>query len=175
MLSIAAGPLAFLFLLLIGVPEGMPPAAYMVLASTVWIAIWWVSEAVPIPITSLLPLVLFPLTDAMPMDAVAAPYSRKIIFLFIGGFLLALAMERWNLHRRIALYIISKVSTNMQQIVLGFIIATWFLSMWISNTATTMMMLPIALSVIIQFRILKKNESDVEDDSFGKALILSIA
>ena len=175
LLSILAGPLSFALLLVLGAPEGMPEAAYMILASTLWIAIWWVSEAVPIPITSLLPLVLFPLTGAMNMDAVAAPYSRKIIFLFIGGFLLALAMEKWNLHRRIALYIISKVGTNMQQIILGFIFATWFLSMWISNTATTMMMLPIALSVIIQFRILKQEETTGDPDAFGKALILSIA
>ena len=175
MLSIIAGPLVFCLLLLIGGPETMPESAFMVLASTIWIAIWWVSEAVPIPITSLLPLVLFPLTGAMPMDAVAAPYSRKIIFLFVGGFMLALAMEKWNLHKRIALFIISKVGTNMQQIVLGFILATWFLSMWISNTATTMMMLPIALSVILQFRILKQDENEKDPDAFGKALILSIA
>lgn len=170
---ILAGPLSFFLLLAIGSPEGMPDAAFMVLASTVWIAIWWVSEAVPIPITSLLPLLLFPLTGAMTMDQVAEPYSRKIIFLFVGGFLLALAMQRWSLDRRIALRIISLVGTNMRQIVLGFILATWILSMWIPNTATTMMMLPIALSVIVQFKALSSDQSS--DDTFGKALVLCIA
>lgn len=174
MLFILAGPLAFFLILLLGTPTGMPEQAYMVFASTVWIAIWWVSEAVPIPITSLLPLVLFPLTGAMSMNAVAEPYSRKIIFLFLGGFLLALAMQRWRLDRRIALRIIALTGTNMRQVILGFILATYILSMWIPNTATTMMLLPIALSVIVQFRTFD-TDSGLTGDNFGKALVLSIA
>lgn len=171
------GPAIFSVMLFIGAPAGMPTAAFGVLAATIWVAIWWVSEAVPIPITSLLPIVLFPLVSEMPMKTVTAPYATSIIFLFIGGFILALAMEKWNLHRRMALTIISWVGTNMQQIVLGFIIATGFLSMWISNTATTMMMLPIALSIIAQFKTFNANRATPLQgaDVFGKALVLSIA
>ena len=176
-ISIILGPLIFLLMLILGAPEGMEPAAYMVLASTIWIAIWWVTEAVPIPVTSLLPMIVFPLTGALTMGQATEPYARPIIYLFLGGFLLALAMERWNLHRRIALTIISMVGTNMHQILLGFIIATGFLSMWISNTATTLMMLPIALSVIGQFDTFSGMDAEVKEGSksFGKALILGIA
>lgn len=174
---ILLGPVIFALMLLIGAPASMPSAAYGILAATIWIAIWWVSEAVPIPITSLLPIVLYPFVSDMSIKEVTIPYSTSIIFLFVGGFILALAMERWNLHRRIALTVISWVGTNMQQIVLGFIIATGFLSMWISNTATTMMMLPIALSIINQFKSFNNEQEKVLQgaDVFGKALILSIA
>ncbi len=174
---IAIGPFLFCLLLLLGPPEGMAYSAYMALASTVWIASWWVTEAIPIPATSLLPLVLFPLTGVMTMKETTAPYASPIIYLFLGGFLMALAMERWNLHRRIALSLIAMVGTNMRQILLGFILATGFLSMWISNTATTLMMLPIAISVIGQFETFSAKDSFDHPgaSSFGKALILSIA
>ena len=171
------GPSIFLFMMILGTPTDMPSAAYGVLAATIWISIWWISEAVPIPITSLLPIVLFPMVGDMSMKEVTSPYATPIIFLFIGGFILALAMEKWQLHRRIALHIIHLVGTNMRQIVLGFIMATGFLSMWISNTATTLMMLPIALSVITQFQYFnEKNQLQIQGaDKFGKALVLSIA
>lgn len=174
---IILGPAVFLLLMALGAPTNMPPAAYGVLAATLWISIWWISEAVPIPITSLLPIVLFPMVSDMSMKEVTTPYATPIIFLFIGGFILALAMEKWNLHRRIALHIINLVGTNMRQIVLGFIIATGFLSMWISNTATTLMMLPIALSIITQFQDFnEKSKVKLQGaDVFGKALVLSIA
>src|SRR5699024_7617630 len=111
--------------------------------STVWISTWWITEAVPIPVTSLLPLVLFPITGGLEIGDTASSYGDETIFLFMGGFMIALAMEKWNLHRRIALTIISLIGTNMNRIVLGFMVATGFLSMWISNTATAMMMVPI--------------------------------
>ncbi len=168
------GPAIFFLLLLLGTPEGIPRPAYLVLISTIWIAIWWVTEAVPIPMASLLPMILYPLMGVMSMNEVVAPFAKPIIFLFIGGFILALAMEKWNLHRRIALSIIAKVGTNLEQIVGGFIIATGFLSMWISNTATTMMMIPIAFSVIQQFDDLEADKKD-RIAGFGKALLLSIA
>jgi sodium-dependent dicarboxylate transporter 2/3/5 len=166
------GPLLFLLVLLLPAPAGMPPAAQGVLAATCWLVTWWLSEAVPIAMTSLLPLVLFPLLEVQPVRAVADFYANPIIFLFVGGFIIALAMEKWELHKRIALNIIRIAGTNQRQILLGFIIATGGLSMWISNTATTLMMLPIALSIIGQ---ISKITADDGSTGFGKALVLSIA
>lgn len=170
-------PILFLLIIFLPTPAGMPPAAKAVLAATLWLVIWWLSEAVPIAITSLLPLVLFPLLGILPIKELANYYANPIIFLFVGGFILALAMEKWDLHKRIALNIIRVAGTNQRQILLGFIVATGGLSMWISNTATTMMMLPIALSIIGQFsRILRATDSAAEPDTgFGKSLVLSIA
>ncbi|MEM8901400.1 MAG: SLC13 family permease, partial [Bacteroidota bacterium] len=104
-LFLILGPLSFVLIQLFVSPEGLSPQAVSILAITVWMAIWWVSEAVPIAVTSIIPLVLFPITGAMDMRATAAPYSRPIIYIFKGGFMIALAMEKWNLHRRIALSI----------------------------------------------------------------------
>ena len=109
---------------------------------------WWVTEAMPMPVVALLPLILFPILHISDIKSVAANYTDPVIFLFMGGFMLGLAIEKWNLHRRIALGIVKITGTSGNRIILGFILATGFISMWISNTATTMMMFPIALSVI---------------------------
>jgi solute carrier family 13 (sodium-dependent dicarboxylate transporter), member 2/3/5 len=142
------GPILFaagLFLL----PDwGLSQEASRVLALTVWMIAWWVTEAVPIPVTALLPLVGFPLLDVMPAGSAAAPYANPVIFLFMGGFMLALGLEKHQLHKRIALNIVRLTGTSGRGIILGFMIATASLSMWISNTATAVMMLPIATSVI---------------------------
>jgi sodium-dependent dicarboxylate transporter 2/3/5 len=143
------GPLAFLGIYL-GGPFGLDPAATSVLASTAWVIVWWISEAVPIPVTSLLPIVLFPVTGAMSVASATAPYADPIVFLLLGGFLIALAIERWNLHHRLSLLLISAVGTSGKELVLGFMVATAFLSMWISNTATAMMMVPIGTAVIVE-------------------------
>lgn len=173
------GPLLFTLTLLFFQPEGLSTEARGVLASTVWIATWWITEAIPIPATSLLPLVLFPLTNSLDMKVTASSYGDETIFLFMGGFIIALAMEKWNLHRRIAISIISLVGTNMDRIVLGFMIATGFLSMWISNTATAMMMIPIGLAIINQVADGLKNDTSIDTSpqrfAFGKALMLGIA
>ncbi|MCM8569326.1 DASS family sodium-coupled anion symporter [Gramella jeungdoensis] len=171
---LALGPVLFLALQSIGGPEGMPDAAYDVLCATIWIALWWVTEAVPIAVTALLPIVLFPLTGALELSTTTASYGHKYIFLYMGGFMLAIAIEKWNLHKRIALHIIKLIGTNVKNIILGFMVATAFLSMWISNTATSVMMLPIGMSIVSQ---LKDNPSTAEDENkiFGKALMLSIA
>ncbi len=175
-LSIAFGPILFVTILLIGKPSELSPDAFLVFASTCWVVWWWMTEAIPIGITSLLPLLLLPLCGVLDIQAVASYYANPIIFLFIGGFIIALAMERWDLHRRIALNIVKLTGTNQRQILLGFIIATGIMSMWISNTATTMMMLPIGLSMIYQFEtILEGPASGAKESGFGKALILSIA
>lgn len=154
----------------------MSPTAHAALACTSWIAIWWVTEAIPIAVTSLMPLIIYPLMDVMDIRTSSDAYSNSYIYLFLGGFMLAIAMEKWNLHRRIALKIIYVIGTNMRQMVLGFMLATGFLSMWISNTATTVMMLPVALSIIVQFKIFnEKTDKPIEgSETFPIALILAL-
>ncbi len=173
-LIIIVGPALCVLLMLMGGPDDRPAPAYAVVACTVWIALWWLTEAVPIAITSLLPILLFSVLGVMSVTSVTDYYSNPIIYLFIGGFIIALAMEKWNLHRRIALSIILFTGTNQRQILLGFILATGFLSMWISNTATTMLMLPIALSIIDQLVQLFNDKSSTNAKTFGKALLISI-
>jgi solute carrier family 13 (sodium-dependent dicarboxylate transporter), member 2/3/5 len=146
-LGLAGGPLLFLLMLLLP-PGGMEPQAARAAAVAVLMATWWVTEAIPIPATALLPLALFPLLQVASIDQAAAPYANPLIFLFLGGFMLALAMQRWGLHRRIALTIISRMGTRPASLVAGFMAATALLSAWVSNTATVVMMLPIGLSVI---------------------------
>ncbi|MEZ4963168.1 MAG: DASS family sodium-coupled anion symporter [Saprospiraceae bacterium] len=139
-----------LFLLVLWLPPqwGLSVAAWRVVAMAVLMLGWWVTEAVPIPVTSLLPIVCLPLMGISPLKDATTPYANPVVFLFLGGFMIALAMERWNLHRRIALNIVKWTGTNANGIIFGFMLATGFVSMWISNTATTLMMLPIAVSVI---------------------------
>ncbi|UMZ74822.1 SLC13 family permease [Natranaerofaba carboxydovora] len=174
------GPLLFVIFLLIPTPPGMEPEAQRVLASTAWVACWWITEAIPIPATSLLPVVLFPMTGALGASESMAPYANPNVFLFLGGFTIAVCMESWNLHRRIALNIINIVGTSPTRLILGFMVATAFLSMWISNTATTMMMMPIGLAVIVKVaEIVQKKDMqgiDVRKGyfKFGTGLMLSI-
>lgn len=178
LIGLILGPLLFLITLLFISPEGMPKEAQAVLASTLWIATWWITEAIPIPATSLLPIILFPITGALDSKTTTSSYGDDTIFLFMGGFIIALAMERWHLHKRIALTIISLIGTSTERIILGFMVATGFLSMWISNTATAMMMVPIGLAIIYQVQESLASEGiDVsqENFNFGKALMLGIA
>lgn len=179
LIGLILGPLLFALTLLFVNPEGLTPDAKAVLASTIWIATWWITEAIPIPATSLLPIVLFPLTEGLDVGATTSAYGNDTIFLFMGGFMIALTMEKWNLHKRIALTIISLIGTNTERIILGFMVATGFLSMWISNTATAMMMVPIGLAIIYQVSEALKHDDSMdtsrENFSFGKALMLGIA
>ncbi|MCH2546250.1 MAG: DASS family sodium-coupled anion symporter [Alphaproteobacteria bacterium] len=126
----------------------MEPAALQVSAVAALMMCWWLSEAVPLAATALVPLVIFPFTGVMDITTTAAAYSNPVVFLFMGGFILAIGMERWNLHMRIALNIVRVVGSNANRIIAGFMLATAFLSMWISNTATVVMMLPISMSVV---------------------------
>lgn len=142
------GPLLFLIFLLFVPDNFIAPGSNKVLALASWMIAWWVTEAVAIPVTALLPLIIFPFTGVMKISEVAEPYANPIIFLFMGGFMIAMALEKHRLHERIALNLIRITGTSGNGIILGFMIATGFISMWISNTATTMMMLPIALSVV---------------------------
>ena len=152
----------------------MSENGFRLLGVIVWMAIWWISEVVPIAVTALLPIVLFPSCEIMSIQETGANYGHKYIFLFIGGFIIANAIQKWNLHQRIALNIILRLGSSTDKIILGFMIATGFLSMWISNTATTVMMLPIALSVISQIKDHAESKEN-EHQLFGKALMLAVA
>lgn len=173
-IGLISGPLSFLFFLFLYRPEGLSTEGCAVLASTSWIAIWWITEALPIAVTALLPIVLFPLSGGLALSKTTAAYGHKFIFLFIGGFILAIAIQKWNLHKRIALTIIKIVGTKVTNIILGFMIATAILSMFISNTATAVMILPIGMAIVAQ---LKNNPNTIEKENliFGKALMLAIA
>lgn len=159
----------FFTLLALPVPEGLSVEGWRVVAVAVLMITWWITEAIPIPATSLLPVALLPTLGATSGKNAGAPYGDPIIFLFLGGFILALAMERWNLHRRIALNIVSRTGSQQHMIIAGFMIATAFISMWVSNTATAVMMLPVALSVA------KLLEGTGSSSKFPLALMLAIA
>lgn len=174
-----AGPLAFFVILLLPTPCSMEPEAKRVAAMAVLMAIWWMTEAVPIPATSLLPIVLFPLLGIMPTGDATAPYASHLIFLFMGGFIIALAMQRWNLHRRIALHIIQIVGFSPGRLVFGFMLATAVLSAFVSNTATAVMMMPIGLAVIHQAKAELEHAGKLDAsnslDALGVNLMLGIA
>ncbi|MEM1405883.1 MAG: DASS family sodium-coupled anion symporter, partial [Bacteroidota bacterium] len=144
-----------------------------VLALAAWMITWWITEAAPIPVTALLPLVLLPYLGIFTIAESTAPYASPIIFLFMGGFMIALGLEKHNLHQRIALNLIKITGASGNGIILGFMIATALLSMWISNTATAVMMLPIATSVVQL--LLKNNKMSKSDKRFALGLMLSIA
>jgi len=179
-IGLVAGAALFSIMLLAPAPEGLSPAGWHTAAVGVLMALWWMTEALPIAVTALLPIVLFPVLGVAAVGETTAPYANPLIFLFLGGFVIALGMQRWNLHRRIALEIIRAVGTRPRRIIAGFMIASGFLSMWISNTATTMMMLPIGMSVveIVGRGDERPGSSDPKDRrgrSFALALMLSIA
>lgn len=171
------GPLLFSTLLLAPVPNGLSDAGMAVAAVAALMAVWWVSEAVPIPATALLPIALFPFLGVMKTQQVTGAYANHLIYLFMGGFLIAVTMEKWQLHKRIALHTIKLVGVSPKRIVLGFMLATAFLSMWISNTATAMMMVTIGLALIRQVResLPTEAQNDVTTFPFATALMLGIA
>ncbi|MEY3246294.1 MAG: hypothetical protein RL253_1468, partial [Bacteroidota bacterium] len=172
LLALLSGPLLFVLTLLFN-PFGLDAQANNVMAVALLMIAWWIAEALPMPAVALIPLVLFPLMGIAKISEAAAPYANEVVFLFMGGFLIGLGIEKWNLHKRIALSIVQYTGTNGNRIILGFILATGFISMWLSNTATTMMMLPIAASVISV--VVTKNENNPKLRHFAVSMMLAIA
>ncbi len=170
--ALVIAPLISLALVLFGDLAPAKPQIAYTLAIAILMAIWWVTEAIPLAATALLPIVLFPLLGVVDGKTISAMYFNHLVFLFIGGFIMALAMERWNLHKRIAIKILIFFGISPARILLGFMFATAFLSMWMSNTATTMMMIPIALSIIYK---LEETLGKVKMGRYSIGLLLGIA
>lgn len=169
----AIGPAALLLTLLLPAPEGLSEAGWRTAGAAVLMAVFWIAEPIPIPATALLPLVLFPALGLGDIRESAAPFANPIIFLFLGGFIIALAMQRWGLHRRVAIALIGTLGTRPPSIVAGFLLASALVSMWVSNTATALMMLPIAMSVVALFP--QGERRSANQAAFGTALLLAVA
>ncbi len=180
-IGLIIGLALFFLIVMMPTPEGMPVEAKHLAAVATLMAVWWITEAVPIPATSMLPMFLFPVLGIMPGAKATLSYADQLIYLYMGGFLIAVTMEKWNLHRRIALHTIRLVGVTPDRIVLGFMIATGFISMWISNTAAAMMMVTIALPVLTQVaKTVSASEGNTVDTrpghfNFGIALMLGVA
>jgi len=171
LIGLMAGPLAAAAIIVSPVPEGLSQQGWWTAGIGIWMAIWWMTEALPLAVTALLPLVLFPLFGIQEFEATAPSYAHSLIFLFLGGFLLARAMHVWNLDRRLALTVLRFAGSSPRGMVAGIMAVTAFLSMWVSNTATTMVMLPIGISIITAF----PKDKDAPQDGFAPALLLGIA
>jgi sodium-dependent dicarboxylate transporter 2/3/5 len=146
--GLVVGPCALLATTFVPSPVGVPAAAWHTLGLALMMAIWWSTEPVPMGITALMPLIVLPLLGVADIGTAAAPYASPLLFLFLGGFLLAAGVKRWGLHRRLAHAIVRSIGCEPRHLVLGFMVAVGFLSMWISNTAAVVLMLPVAVSVI---------------------------
>jgi sodium-dependent dicarboxylate transporter 2/3/5 len=162
------------FVLMTEPPEGLALAGWRTAGIVAVMALLWMTEAIPIPVTALLPLVLFPLFGVAPITETAAPYANPVIYLFLGGFLLALGLQRWNLHKRVAFWIVGRTGSRTSHVLAGFMGATAFVSMWINNSATTVMMLPMAISVAALFREHLPGDSRAQE-GIGLALMLGVA
>ncbi|MDE2519367.1 MAG: DASS family sodium-coupled anion symporter [Methanocorpusculum sp.] len=176
-IGLILGIVAFIALLLIPIdPEVLPTAARYAAAVTVLMAIFWITQPIPIAATALIPIVAFPLLGILSPAEACAPYADKVIFLFLGGFIIAMSMQRWGLHKRIALKIIEFTGTSPRRLILGFMIATAFLSMWMSNTATAMMMVPIAIAIIATVLPTKVyKDMTPEHKAFAGCIVLAVA
>jgi sodium-dependent dicarboxylate transporter 2/3/5 len=171
-ITLWVGPLLMLVMWLLPAPEGLSPAGWRVAAVAVLMATWWIGEALPIYATALVPLVLFPPLEVMPIREASAPFASPLVYLFLGGFILALALERCRLHKRVALLILAAIGTSPRRAVMGFMFCAAVLSMWINNTATAMMMMPIGMSVI---EVAGHGMEERVRKDFGVALMLGLA
>lgn len=175
LIGLVLGPVLFCLIFFTVVPGLLSEKSIIVLALGAWMVTWWATEAMPIPVSALLPMVVFPLMGVSTVKEASAPYGDPVIFLFMGGFILALGLERHNLHQRIALSLIRLTGTSGNGIILGFMLSTALISMWISNTATAIMMLPIAASVTSLLAKETGQENDPRFKKFATGLMLSIA
>ena len=170
------GPLLFVAMATVAdIQSIMATDAWLVAGVAIWMAVWWSTEAIPVPATAFLPLVLFPMIEVAPIRAVAQSYSHPTIYLFLGAFILALSVEKWGLHRRIALWVLSRTGTDARALILGFMVAGALLSMWMTNTSTTMMLLPIAVSVSALVIEKAVTASETQKRQFQVALLLALA
>jgi len=169
------GPALCILMMLSPAPTGLSDVGWTTAAIGILMAIWWATEAVPIAVTSLLPLALFPVLEVVSIQDAAVQYGNKVLFLFLGGFIIAFAMQRWNLHRRIALTVLQAVGGNGRSLVGGFMLASAAVSMWVMNTSTTMMMLPIAVSVITVIHKSVDGLTESNKKDFQYSLLLGVA
>lgn len=169
------GPALLAIMLLSGAPDGLPEKAWMTASIGILMAVWWATEAVPIAVTALLPVVFFPMFGVSSIQDTTAPYANKVIFLFLGGFIVAFAMQRWNLHRRIALTVLQHTGGNGRSLVGGFMLASAVISMWVMNTSTTMMLLPIAVSIITVIHKTVGSLDEKAKEDFQFSLLLGVA
>jgi solute carrier family 13 (sodium-dependent dicarboxylate transporter), member 2/3/5 len=167
-------PVLLAFVLLTEPPDGLSVAAWRTAGVVGVMAVLWMTEAIPIPVTALLPLVLFPLLGVAPVKEAAAPYANPVIYLFLGGFILALGLQRWRLHERVAYWIVGHTGSRASRVLAGFMAATAFVSMWINNSATTVMMLPMAVSVAGLFAA-RLGTDEKAKEGLGLALLLGVA
>lgn len=177
MVWIITWPTGFLFIVWGVELDGLSQQGQGVLALTAWLSIWWILEVLPLGITSLLPIVVMPMMGTLTISKVTSSYTDPNIFLFLGGFTIAIAIEKWQLHERISLGIISHSGSTLNGLIYGFMFATAFLSMWISNVATVMMLLPIATAIAFKVVSLLKKEPDfdpTDEVKFTKAMIFAI-
>ncbi|WP_416830954.1 MAG: SLC13 family permease [Erythrobacter sp.] len=175
LIGIGAGLIGFVLFLMLFAPQGLDQPARIVAAVGVLMAIWWATEAIPLSVTALLPIIVFPIAGVATIQESAAPYADPIIFLFLGGFLVALAVERSQLHRRIALIIFRALGKSGSGLVAGFMLAAAVISMWISNTSTTLMLFPIAVSLALVVSETSPGLSDKEQHDFKVSLLLGLA
>lgn len=175
MTGLLLGPILFIILFNVAPSKGLSAEGIAVAAVATWMAIWWMTEAVPLAVTALLPLVLFPVFGVNTIDRTAQSYAHPLIFLFLGGFILARAMEQWNLHKRLAFFVLRLGGNEPAAIIGSLMAATAFLSMWISNTATTMVMLPIGQALVVTMQTNTGVGNGQKVDGFGAALMLGIA
>ena len=173
--GLALGPALAIIMLLSDPPSGLEYAGWATAAVAVWMAVWWATEAIPIAATALLPIATFPILGAVNMADTAAPFANKVIYLFLGGFVVAFAMQRWNLHRRIALNVLQHAGGSGSLLVGGFLFASALISMWVMNTSTAMMLTPVAVSVIGVIHASVRQLDDRAREHFQIALLLAVA
>ncbi|HBC07876.1 MAG TPA: anion transporter, partial [Rhodospirillaceae bacterium] len=177
LVGLLAGPALCLALAALPAPEGLGREAWLTAGVAIWMAVWWLTQAVPLAVTALLPALLFPMLGIAKAADAAHPYAHPLVFLFLGGFVIALTIERWNLHRRVAIAIVTVAGVRPDRLIGGFMLATAGLSMWVSNTATTLMMVPIGLSVVAFIEGHRQNGAPPTpaQDRFARGLLLAIA